>query len=226
VIKHPAQYSPKIVDLMVARLAAVRGTVLDPFAGPGQHLPLFEHPPNLPKRKVIGLEIEQPWVDAGAPLVQQADSTAMPLRAKSVSAIITSPVYGNRMSDHHRARDNSERRSYTHDIREQTGDPDYELDPCNAGKMAYGREYQVIHAEVYRECWRVARPGCVFLLNVSDFIRKGERVPSAIWHLATCIAIGWNWHDATRIETPRMRRGQNGAARVDCEWVYELWKAE
>lgn len=230
-------FTPAIVDLMVERLADVRGTVLDPFAGPGLSLHRFVGP----RRRVIGFEIEEPWVDYGnraeakrtaissnglvpEPMLRCVDSTKMPLRAKSIAAIITSPVYGNRMSDHHHARDASERRSYTHDIRTMTGDDEYELDENNVGQMSYGYKYQHLQRRVYAECLRVIKPGGPFLLNVSDFIRDGQRVDASVWHVATCVALGWEWRDATRVQTPRMRRGQNHAARVDGEWVIELRK--
>lgn len=219
-LKHPAQYTPAIVDAALTRLEGVTGTLLDPFAGPGQSLPRLV----APGRKVVGLEIEKPWADFGAPLVRHADSTCMVLRTHSVSAIFTSPAYGNRFADHHRAKDASTRRSYTHDLRTMLDDPDYSLHKSNAGLWLFGPEYQALHALVWSECTRVAKSGCIFLLNASDFIRSGERVRVTAWHLQMLRKLGWVKRWQKRIITPRMRHGQNSAARVEGEMLYELVK--
>ena len=260
--KHPAAFTPAIVDLMVERLEGIRGTIIDPFAGLGLYLPRFVGP----GRKVIGYEIEQPWVDAGgaatAGLMRQGDSTKLPHRTGTVAGIFTSPTYGGRFADSHKARErcsvcegtgqcwdptvdgnvvaclkcdgtgtrNHTRRGYTHDIRAMTGNPDYELAANNSGRMHYGREYQALHRAVYRELWRVARPatekreGCRFVLNVSDFYRDRKRVNSAVWHLATCVEIGWEWKWAKLVPTPRMKYGANADLRAEGEWVYEFTK--
>lgn len=227
--KHPAMFTPAIVDLMVERLANVRGTLIDPFAGMGMHLHRFCGP----GRRVIGYEIEQPWVDAGgsatAGLIRQGDSTKLPHRKGSIAAIFTSPVYPNRMTDHHRARDNSERRSYTHDIRTMTGNAGYELAVNNAGKMSGGlasADYRTLNVRVLRECLRVARPGAVLLLNVSDSYMDDEIQSVTAWFIAAAQKIGWEWRTADRVPTPRMRRGKNGTKRVDGEWVLEFVKSE
>lgn len=220
-LKHPAQYTPAIVDAAIKRLDGVTGTLLDPFAGPGQHLPRLM----APGRKVIGYEIEKPWADFGAPLVQCVDSTHMPRAARSVQAIFTSPAYGNRFADHHNAMDASTRRSYTHDMRTMLDDPAYALDTNNGGLYLFGTaHYHALHHAVWSECTRVAEPGAIFLLNVSDFIRNGQRVRVQEWHLRMLKQLGWmrTWRKCIR--TPRMRHGQNGAARVDGEMLYELVK--
>lgn len=42
------------------------------------------------------------------------DATSLPFPDEAFDAIITSPTYGNRMADHHDARDNSRRLTYRH----------------------------------------------------------------------------------------------------------------
>lgn len=223
-LKHPAQYSDAIVCAMLERLDGVHGTIIDPFAGPGQALPRFE----APRRRVIGYEIEQPWADCSK-LVQQGDATHLPAKAGAIAAVFTSVVYGNRFSDHHRARDQSRRRGYTHDIREQTGDPDYELHERNTGKTRFdSAEYKKLHRAAYVEFFRVLRrpskkrEGGMLLLNVSNFIEHGQVVDAVLWHLSVCIRIGFEWRAAERIVTPRMRHGANHDARVDGEWLLEF----
>lgn len=220
-LKHPAQYTPAIVDAAIKRLDGVTGTLLDPFAGPGQHLARLK----APGRKVIGYEIEKPWADFGDPFVQCVDSTLMPRTARSIAAIFTSPAYGNRFADHHNACDASTRRSYTHDMRTMLEDPSYQLDPDNAGLYLFGTdEYADLHRAVWAECTRVAAPGCIFLLNASDFIRKGARVRVTKWHLDVLKELGWVRGWQKRINTPRMRYGANGGARISGETLYELRK--
>lgn len=220
-LKHPAQYSPAIVDAAIKRLDGVTGVLLDPFAGPGQHLPRL----TAPDRAVVGYEIEKPWADLGKPYVRCVDSTKMPRPDGSVNMIFTSPAYGNRFADHHDARDASTRRSYTHDMRTMLDDPSYSLDANNAGLYLFDTVgYADLHRAVWGECTRVAESGSILLLNVSDFIRHGKRVRVTQWHLRVLRQLGWasTWRKCIR--TPRMRHGQNGAARVDGEMLYELVK--
>lgn len=221
-LKHPAQYSPQIVAAMIERLDGVRGTILDPFAGPGRSLHRFDGK----GRTVIGYEIEQPWADASPGYVKCVDSTKMPRRTSSVAAIVTSPDYGNRFSDHHDAKDQSRRRSYTHDIREQTGDRSYVLADNNSGNIAFGYAYQLLHRKVMAECLRVLRPGAPMLLNTKDFYRGEEFVQVTLWHLTTCVSIGFEWRNATPIPTSGLRHGANRELRVDFEWMLELRKPE
>lgn len=236
---HPAKFTPAVVDVILERLGDRGGTLLDPFAGTGLQLARFV----APRRRVIGVEIEQPWVDEGnlmmlgtpaEGILRQGDSTCLDLRARSVSTIVTSCAYGNRFADRHRARDTSDRRSYTHDIRNTTGDLDYELAPTNTGRWhEHEAEYWDLHERVWSEVTRVAKPGTLLFLNVSDFertrkvggVKIAERVPVTFLHLDTLINLGWDWTWGTMVPTPRMRRGQNGDRRVDGEWVHELRRA-
>lgn len=220
-LRHPAQYTPAIVDAAIKRLDGVTGVLLDPFAGPGQHLPRLV----APGRKVVGYEIEKPWADFGAPHVFRVDSTRMPRNAGTIQAIFTSPAYGNRFADHHNAKDASTRRSYTHDMRTMLDDQSYSLDANNAGLYLFDTVgYADLHRAVWGECTRVAQPGCVFLLNASDFIRNGKRVRVTKWHLDLLKQLGWVRGWQKRINTPRMRYGANGGARISGETLYELRK--
>ncbi len=248
--RFPAPYTPAVVDAMLPRLQGIRGVWLDPFAGMGMSLPRFVGPGHT----VVGVEIEQPNVDAGiangaAGLLEQGDATALRFRKGSVAAIFTSCTYGNRFADSHKAnercrackgtgkvgrrkcekcggegRRHHTRRSYTHDIRELTGDPNYELAENNSGRMHFGPDYIALHEHAWAEAWRVAKPGAVLLLNVSDFIREDEIVHVSTWHLRTLQAIGFVWFDAVPIPTPRMRYGANSNLRVENEWLFGFRK--
>lgn len=247
-IKHPAQFTPAVVDVMVKVLDQhdVTGLAIDPFAGPGMSLHRFANP----DRKIVGIEIEPPWVTA--PEVKQGDATVMKgVRRNSVSAFLSSWVYGNRFSDSHNAQErcreckgtgkigrkkcskcengrrNHTRRGYTHDIREQTGDETYALHENNAGRMHFRSEqYKDLHRKHAALALEKAKPGGIYVLNVSDFVERGQIVHAATWHLNTMQAAGWLWIDAYAIATPRMRYGANNQLRPENEWVFVFRKME
>lgn len=215
---------------MVEVLGDRQGLFVDPFAGPGLSLPEFL----IPGRQIIGIEIERPWVDRGVSYpdcyVTVGDATDLrkkfPGNPGYIAGAFTSCTYGNRFADKHKAKDDSVRRSYTHDIRKQTGDDDYELADNNTGGMHFDTngKYESIHRLAWQEAYRYLVPGGPFALNVSDFIRHGTRMAVSAWHIKTLTDIGFEWHNATLVPTPRMRRGQNNKARVDGEWVLTFFK--
>ena len=87
-----------------------------------------------PTNRIIGVEIEAPWADTHMMTIQ-GDALALPFGDHCFDCVVTSPVYGNRFSDHHRARDGSLRRTYTHDLQRMTGDPERTLHPNNSGML-------------------------------------------------------------------------------------------
>lgn len=223
-VKHPAQFSAPVVQKIKEELGFTPGQLLDPFAGPGRKLHEFD----IPGRTIVGVEIEKPWVDAGSEYVIQGDSTKLPTDwADRFDIIICSPAYGNRFSDSHKAKDQSVRRSYTHDLRNSLNDDDYELDANNTGRYPFFRQpYKDLHEKVWREVTRVAAKESRFLLNVSDFERTYKGVKTQIhvstWHLTTLEHLGWNWVNAWKINTERYRYGANSNNRVEGEWLFDL----
>lgn len=226
---HPAQYSPNVIEAFIDILGDREGLLVDPFSGPGRSLPKLL----VPGRRIIGIEIERPWVDVGVSepdcYVTTGDATNLEKKFPKnfVDMVCTSPVYGNRFSDSHKAKDSSVRHSYTHDIRRQTEDPDYDLNKNNAGTMHFGKpnpKYENLHFQAWKEALRYVKTGGIFLLNVSDFIRNDKRIPVSSWHVKTMTEIGWEWHDARLVPTKRMRKGANNKARVDREWVFTFFK--
>lgn len=105
--RFPAHYTPAVIDLMLPRLEGIRGTWVDPCAGVGLSLPRFVGKGH----RVVGIEIEQPNVDAGFPttsgLIEQGDSTQLHHRFRrgTVAAFFTSLAYGNRFADKHKAQE-------------------------------------------------------------------------------------------------------------------------
>lgn len=220
-VKHPAKYSPSILDTMRDLLSTritedARG--IDPFAGVGRCHQLGWW--------VVGGELEMPWCreHLGHGPVVRADATCLPYRAQTFDFAVTSPTYGNRFADKHNARDGSTRRSYTHDLRASLDDPEYQLHPNNTGGMKWGREYWKLHNAAYDELWRVLRDGAVFVCNVSDFIKGGRVVRVVDWHRRSLTSRGFSVAEEWMVETPRMRYGANGDARAAEEWVIVLEK--
>jgi DNA modification methylase len=207
VTKHPARFTDRVLEVIVdvcVDLLAPGSRVLDPFAGTGRvHVLPFD---------TTGVELEPEWATMQRRTLV-GNALALPFRTGAFDAVVTSPCYGNRMADHHNARDPSRRRSYTHDLGRM-------LHEDNAGAMQWGERYQAFHRCAWREVTRVCNNTCaVFVLNVSDHIRKGERARVVGFHMETLWQLGWVCIDVVPIATPRMRYGENAKARVDGEVV-------
>lgn len=216
----PAPFSANILRFISnSGLLPHTGVILDPFAGIGK-----VHQLATASLQIVGVEIEPEWA-AAHPNTICGNALALPFEDESFDGAVTSPVYGNRMSDSHNAKDASVRRSYTHDLRRTTDDPERQLHPDNAGTLyAWNKDYWRFHVHAWAELRRVLKPGAPFLLNVSDFIRTTQshgqkRIPVARTHARTCIELGFKLEKAFPIETPRLRYGQNHEARALHEYV-------
>jgi len=105
--RHPAPYPRYVIARLAMWLNAERRglgrplRVLDPMAGIG-------HIHDLPRSLVsetVGVELEPEWAHA-RPGTIVGDATALPEDWTGMfDAVVVSPYYGNRMSDHHEARD-------------------------------------------------------------------------------------------------------------------------
>ncbi len=159
VAKHPAKFSPPLLPKMIELLGGYP-RVIDPMAGVGTLSTCLEWLPFT----VISNELEWPWLEQCLEPRTQADARHLPFQADSFDAIVTSPTYGNRMADHHEARDSSKRNTYRHTLGRQ-------LSSGNTGALQWGIEYRSVHRDIIAECVRVLRPGGRVLWNVKDHIR-------------------------------------------------------
>lgn len=125
--------------------------------------------------------------------------------------------YGNRMADHHNAKDGSRRNTYRHCL----GEP---LHPNNSGQLQWGEAYRTFHLQAWAECYRVLRHGGRFVLNVKDHIRKGQRIEVSAWHIDALDATGFEFVEYHEVETPGQRHGANGNLRVSYEYVFVFEK--
>lgn len=239
---HPAKWSASVlseIEQIVIDEADRIGRpvrVLDPFAGRG--LPELREACGDDASIVAGVELEPEWA-AADPQTIVADATALPADwTDAFDLVVTSPCYGNRMADHHEARDDSSRITYRHKLgRMPSGG--------SGAVLQWGPRYRTMHSRAWEEARRVLRPGRhgtpgkdgrprvlggLAVINVSNHIRtrvrNGERVeeeqPVVEWHINEFLLAGCTVEQIIKVPTPRMGFGQNGDARVDGERILVL----
>jgi tRNA G10 N-methylase Trm11 len=196
---HPAKFSDTALDAANAVLGADPDLrVLDPFAGVGSvhHLPY----------RTVGLEIEPEWAAAHSGTLV-GDAKALPFGDGTFDAAVTSPCYGNRMADHHEARDASIRHTYRHCL----GRP---LSDGSAGSLQWGDAYRELHHRAWGEVYRVLRPDGLCLVVVSDHVRKGLRQRVVDWHVQALLDAGFSVDQVLGLPAHRLRHGANALVRV------------
>ena len=214
-VAHPAPVSDRILPVLASLLEPHHKTVLDPFAGVGRIHELADLVGW--EIETTGVEIEKEWASLHERTVE-GNALDLPFDDGEFDAVVTSPTYGNRLADSHNAKDESLRRSYTHDLGRRLSDQ-------SSGAMHWGEAYREFHLQAWREAARVLRTGGRLVLNISDHIRQGERQHVSSWHVESIISLGLSLVDATRVETPRHREGANAHLRVASELVLAFDKA-
>jgi SAM-dependent methyltransferase len=221
VLKHPAKFSEPILE-KIAEMIDDYGwpeRILDPFAGIGR-----VH--QLTAAATFGVEIEPEWAAVHPRRNTVANALHLPFADNTFDGLVSSPCYGNRFSDHHMARDKSERRSYSHDMRAATGDPSRLLHRDNAGTMRWGDDYRSFHDRARTECLRTLKPGALVVINVSNFYRlvAGEDQEQLVteWHFSWFMRNHCDVLDFDCVTTQRMRKGANREKRVAHENVFAL----
>lgn len=227
-VKHPATWSR--ADLELLDRVVPPGLYLDPCAGVGKI-----HRLERDDRTFVGVEIEKPWADVD-PRTIHGDMFEVVKdwadHATRFDGIVTSWVFGNRMSDSHNAQDASRRHSYTHDIRTMTGDNEYTLDENNAGTMYFWNDnYRDWHRRAYRLLHRVVNDSDKSsFFNVKNFYRTPKKGGAQIvervvgWHMKTLLENGWRIVTVHEVGVPGLRHGENHEARADAEAIIEARK--
>ena len=102
-VRHPAPWNRKALSAAIDRLVELLGepplTILDPYAGVGRIHELREC-----GFVTVGGELESEWA-AASEFTIVADALHFPAEDGSFDAVVTSPVWSNRMSDHHDAQE-------------------------------------------------------------------------------------------------------------------------
>lgn len=217
---HPAKYHDRLLVVFARLLNKWEAkSVLDPMAGTCKIAQVREHGWN---GRIVCNEIEPEWALQGEGLVEIHIGDAAHMdwaQDNEFDAIITSPTYGNRMADHHDAKDGSRRYTYKHMLGR-------DLHPENTGQMQWGDQYRRKHEEIWKECIRVLKPGGLLVVVVKDHIRNGKRQHVSLWHVATLRRLGCRYVGRLKVDLPGMRNGANRELRVDHEdvWVLEKQK--
>jgi len=214
VAPHPAQYTPILLPLMAEFLRDCF-YVLDPFGGVGG---VFQLKVYLPFTDFEAVEIEPEWA-AQDPRITLGNAPGLPWEDGTFDGICTSPTYGNRMADHHDAKDDSRRITYRHYL----GRP---LDPDNSGQLQWGPKYRAFHEQAWAEAVRVLRPGGTFVLNVKNHVRAGEVQDVVSFHFGVLYELGLVWKKWRNVPVRGMGFGQNRDVRVDHEIVAAFGKVE
>lgn len=215
-IRHPAKYSDEFIPIFAEKLVGAN-KVLDPFAGTGKVGLIKQHGFN---GKIYANDIESEWIELGRDKCDvisclDAENLQEIYPLGFFDAICTSPTYGNRMADHHNAKDGSKRNTYTHCLGRR-------LTEGNTGQMQWGGQYRKKHERIYRRIVPLLCDGGMFILNVSDHIRKGQVQSVSDWHVKTLEGLGMKLIEDYHIQTRRNRFGQNADKRVEYEHIYTL----
>lgn len=209
-IQHPAKFSECLLPKFATLLRGARN-VLDPMAGTGKLACIKAYGYT---GRVVCNELEPEWADSYA--VDEwhfSDAAAMEwANDESFDAICTSPTYGNRMADHHHARDGSRRFTYRHLLGRM-------LHPANTGQLQWGTTYREKHTAIYRECLRVLKVGGLMVINISDHIRQGRHIFVTDWHSTALQGLGLTQVDDLLVSTPRMGYGAHRGLRVNAEHI-------
>lgn len=222
-VKHPAKFNADIMDVIaqiVFREVTSRDyeatyRVFDPFAGVGT---IHRLRSTVLGVETFGFELEPEWAKQ-SPHTIVGDSRKIyayfgePL----FDAIVTSPCYGNRMADHHNAREGSKRNTYKHTLGR-------DLSEGSSAGMQWGDEYREFHEDVWAQCVKILKPGGVFVLNMKDHVRKGAIQHVTDWHLEVLTGLGLEVEHSYWIEAKGNRQGENGDVRVDHETITVLRK--
>jgi hypothetical protein len=214
---HPAPFSDSVLGAIIdlveeeALRNQVRGLrILDPFAGIGKihELQQFGH-------RTVGLEIEEEWA------MQHPSTICTDLfryrPRKKFDALITSPCYGNRMADHHNARDGSHRRTYKHYLGRDVSEN-------SAGAMAWGEQYRDFHRAFIFRSMQWVNPGGLYVINMKNHRKTvdGEVVEMKVsewWLTAMTMLEGMYLHSVVPIATPGYRFGSNSESRAEHEFL-------
>lgn len=211
---HPAQYTEALYPTM-ARMLTGCTRVLDPFGGKGGVFTLERWQPSIAFHAV---EIEPEWA-ACHPKTEVGNALHLRWADGYFDGVCTSPTYGNRMADSLRNPENWAREYNYITYAQKINRP---LHEDNSGGLQWGDKYRTFHLAAWTEARRVLQPGGVFILNIKDHIRNGQRQPVTAWHVEALQSLGFIEREHIHIACPGMRWGANADKRVEYESVIKF----
>jgi hypothetical protein len=219
-VPHPAKFSEAVmvrclqyIDTITLETPALR--ILDPFAGVGG-VHFLGSSLCGDDIETFGIELEKEWAD-------QHDRTTLGDAQElieiceregwsGINTIVTSPCYGNRMADHHNAKDSSKRITYKHKLGR-------DLSEGSSATMQWGDAYRQFHWRIWANCTRLIRKNVptlgYFILNCKDHVRKGVVQEVTLWHVQCLESMGWETIDMKIADTPGMGFGANREKRSE-----------
>jgi hypothetical protein len=226
-VAHPAKFSDNILAVIYDLIPNKHDLILDPFAGTGK-----VHSLGL---NTVGIELEPEWANMH-PQTRVGNALCLPFEDGKFDGVITSPVYANRMSDSHDAKEKCKhcdgtgwrnsiicskcegkgfreykRLTYTHQLGSK-------LHKDNSGQFQWGPKYIYFTVDTWIEILRVLNPERSWIiLNVSDHIRDGKIPEVSQFHFDVLESLGMKFVKLLTVRTPRMKFGANGKLRVDHE---------
>lgn len=210
-VRHPAKYTDCFIDTF-AELLTGMSNVLDPFAGTGK-IGLIKGRGF--SGKVYANEIEPEWINENlynCDFITCQDAEFLDYPTKHFDAVCTSPTYGNRMADHHEAKDGTKRNTYTHCIGRRLTDG-------NTGKMQWGIEYMEKHKRIYKHLYSLVKENGLFICNIKNHIRKGKEIDVKSFHENALTNCGFEKIDEIFIETNGNGFGANADKRTNGEYI-------
>lgn len=232
--EHPAKFSAAILKAIAAHVPA-GAAVLDPLAGTGRIHQLRELVEG--GCDTAAVELEPEWAAWDCRTIV-GNALSLPFADGTFDVLATSPTYGNRMADHHVAKDAcgtceglkwitgnpvcpackgtglSRRMTYRHLLgRMPSAD--------SSAVMAWGDEYREFHERCWKEAARALVPCARVILNLknpatTNGVPKFDLVG---WHVAAWSRLGFEYVTLDRVAAQGFRQGANGQQRTGYEVV-------
>lgn len=248
--EHPAKFSASVIEWArlylleeVERNPSRTLTVFDPFAGTGLVHKLAEL-----GCATLGLELEPEWA-ANHPNTFVGNALYPPAWVQRIDVLFSSPCYGNRMADHHDAKDAckqcdgagytdvwidgervtcklckgsglSKRNTYTHVLGRK-------LTRGSSAEMQWGSKYRDFHDAAIKAMVTRMVPGGLIMWNIANHYRTIETGQPPVeqrvseWHANTFLYYGCTIHEVRRVATPKNTQGAN-RHRVEGELLLVL----
>lgn len=252
---HPATFSKKVLTTIRQVLqpeAVARGhlKVVDVFAGCGGVHDLAEQ-----AISTVGVELEPEWAHAH-PDTFVGSVLDLPTApdgsdwTRRFDALVTSPCYGNRMADHHEAKDrcracdgagwmigvgDAAPPRVTCRTCKGTGLTERNTYRHKLGRMPsegssavmqWGPRYRAFHEDAWRAARRCLAPGALVVLNAKNPLEtvRGEVVEHRVveFHVNCWLAMGCTLQEVRRVPTKGLPYGANHDVRTDAELVAVL----